>query len=149
MDATTANDDDTTPEYVQKVLNEFHDANSPQEPYRRLIQRFANQEVVYLAGSLDRCNVSSGGGWCRSHGLETTCADQLQGTNRWERHERYVAMLHRVGVTHHRQVVVPGVGHDHGLVINSPEGLRVLFGQKDDYQDEAGASIVEGATVAS
>lgn len=115
-----------TPDYVQRVLNQFANSSSP-NPFQHLVDRFAKQSVVYLAGSMDRCNVSSGKGWCSSHGLETKCEDELQGTNRWERNERYTVMLRRVGVEHHPKVVLHGVGHDHSLMFSSPEGLQVLF----------------------
>lgn len=121
----TVND---TPDYVLRVLSEFRDINNSRQPFHRLIDRFADQSVVYLAGSMDRCNVSSANdGWCDSHGLEATCGDELQGTNRWERNGRYTAMLKRVGVSGHRKMVVHGVGHDHSLMFSSPEGLEVLF----------------------
>jgi pimeloyl-ACP methyl ester carboxylesterase len=117
-----------TPGYIKKVLKAFYNSSNEQQPFHRLVDRFANQSVVYLAGSLDRCNVSStSGGWCNSHGLEATCGDELQGTNRWGRIERYMAMLKGVGVQKHRKVVVHGVGHDHSLMFSSPEGLDVLF----------------------
>lgn len=97
-----------------------------------LIQRFGNRKVSYLAGEADRCNVSESqhhNGWCFSHGLETSCADMLQGTTRWERNLRHVASLRKLGVSSKTQErrVVPGVGHDHSLIFTSPVGLDVLF----------------------
>ena len=118
-----------------------------------LFRRFVTaRRVIYLEGRQDRCNVSlSSEGdtadgerrdtpWCESHGLETTCADQLQGSNRWERNARYMEMLQQVTNRtaveacggYHRRVVVPGVGHDHSLMFASPQGLRALFGMDDD-----------------
>jgi len=109
-----------------------------------LIERFRNRTVVYLAGSQDRCNVSSeagagSGNWCDSHGLETTCMDELQGGNRWERHERYVQSLRKFPRSSFivRSVVVPGVGHDHSLVFNSDEGLEAIFGELPAGRDGA------------
>jgi hypothetical protein len=67
----------------------------------RVIARYKHdRQVVYLIGDRDRCNVSSessslypSGGWCDSHGLETTCMDEVQGSNRYERNERFVISL--------------------------------------------------------
>lgn len=97
-----------------------------------LTRRFIGRRVVYMAGSQDRCNVSDDdtrNGWCYSHGLETkTCMDQLQGTNRWERHNNYLTSLRMLNFSsniHHR--TVPSVGHDHSLMFNSREGLESIF----------------------
>ena len=95
-----------------------------------LIHRFAMREVTYLAGGLDRCNVAEPG-WCNSHGLETTCSDELQGTNRWERGLRYIRSLEQVvfsGTSRHTRIVVDQVGHDHSLMFTQPAGIRALFG---------------------
>ena len=95
-----------------------------------LIQRFASRDVTYLAGSADRCNVSESknhGGWCYSHGLETSCMDMLQGTTRWERNVRYVESLRKLDVVTHKRRVVSGVGHDHSLIFTSSTGLSALF----------------------
>lgn len=95
-----------------------------------LIQRFATRQVVYLAGSQDRCNVSEyeENGWCYSHGLETSCMDQLEGHTRWERHFNYLASLDRLDVPYHR-FTIPNVGHDHSLMFNSENGMHAIFGQ--------------------
>jgi hypothetical protein len=96
-----------------------------------VLQRYRTQNVLYLVGSLDRCNVSESRttGWCNSHGLETKCMDQLQGTNRFERNARFLASLDHLGFgrNHHRRVVVPGVGHDHSLMFQSPEGIQAIY----------------------
>ena len=57
-----------------------------------------HRSIVYLIGNLDRCSApghraSTEG--CNSHGLETTCMDELQGKNRYERNARYWASLER------------------------------------------------------
>ena len=101
-----------------------------------LVQRYAARELLYLAGSRDACNVSSTStntaAWCNSHGLETTCRDECQGPNRWERHLRYMASLKLVfdgnTTSNHTSIIIPGVGHDHSLIFNSPDGLEALFG---------------------
>jgi pimeloyl-ACP methyl ester carboxylesterase len=107
-------------------------------PYRRnvasnvstLIGRLQHRSMTYLAGSVDRCNVSDEtGGWCHSHGLEMSCMDMLQGANRWERSARYYSSLRLLGIwKHHHRQVVKGVGHDHSLMFQSPVGLEALFG---------------------
>jgi pimeloyl-ACP methyl ester carboxylesterase len=96
-----------------------------------LTQRFAARQVVYLAGSQDVCNVTGHQeGWCYSHGLEMTCMDEIQGSNRLERNLRYVSSLFKMEVPYTR-IVIPGVGHDHSLMFNSPNGLRAIFGDLD------------------
>jgi pimeloyl-ACP methyl ester carboxylesterase len=112
-------------------------------PYRRnvasnvstLIGRLQHRSMTYLAGSVDRCNVSDEkGGWCHSHGLEMSCMDMLQGANRWERSARYYASLRLLGVwRHHHRQVVKGVGHDHSLMFQSPGGLQALFGGERNH----------------
>ena len=134
--------------YLVQTLQEFD------YDYKALKQRFAQRHVGYLIGSQDRCNVSSSEErplpWCHSHGLETTCADQLQGHTRMERHVRYYqslwqsfslfdnnknniitqrndTALRRRRPHRHWAVTIPGVGHDHSLMFNSPRGLYELF----------------------
>ena len=94
-----------------------------------LMERFAGRRITYLAGGADRCNVSEyeRDGWCFSHGLETSCMNMLQGSNRWERNLRYCTSLRRLGIKTHKRWVVSGVGHDHSLIFTSPSGLEALF----------------------
>jgi pimeloyl-ACP methyl ester carboxylesterase len=108
--------------YVEAVLNDTD--------ISFLTQRFAARQVVYLAGSLDVCNVTTNDhqdAWCYSHGLETTCMDEIQGSNRLERNLRYFSSLLKMEIPHSR-MVIPGVGHDHSLMFNSANGLRAIFG---------------------
>eukprot|EP01065_Artemidia_motanka_P027412 TRINITY_DN32617_c0_g1_i1.p1 TRINITY_DN32617_c0_g1~~TRINITY_DN32617_c0_g1_i1.p1 ORF type:complete len:431 (+),score=101.18 TRINITY_DN32617_c0_g1_i1:56-1294(+) len=92
-----------------------------------LSTRYAARDVFYLIGGSDVCNVTRG--WCQSHGLETTCADMLQGRTRRERAEQYHAFLRRhYGRDVHGKGVVPGVGHDHALMFESSVGLSAVFG---------------------
>lgn len=99
-----------------------------------VLERFKNRQVVTLAGGRDLCNVSSStpaaDRWCDSHGLEMTCMDELQGSNRLERSARYMASLGELGFSKHRQrrVVVPHVGHDHSLMFQSQKAIEVLYG---------------------
>jgi hypothetical protein len=106
-------------------------------PYRKrllsnataVVGRYASRNMVYLAGGADRCNISRGApGWCDSHGLETTCMDELQGSNRFERNSRYIASLRRLGIWEgHERIVVPGVGHDHAMMFQSKEGIEAIY----------------------
>jgi len=141
---------ETTPDYVQAVLQDYFDDTTPNNPYHYLIERFAERRSVYLQGSQDRCNVSSTSlsatgrtndrPWCQSHDLETTCQDELQGRTRFERSKRYMEMLALVGATgagNHVRLVVPMVGHDHSLMFASPQGLQALF-----HLDELAAGLV-------
>lgn len=123
-------DIDTVPSYVKAVIDQLGVVG--------LKSRFAKRSLVYLVGGLDICD---GGSWCNSHGLETTCRDQLQGSNRRERHDRYMASLDLLNIPYHR-LVVPGVGHDHSLMFNSANGLKALFGTLDDDGDDGVAFIV-------
>lgn len=115
-------------------------------PYRQhiahnvshLISRFQGRTITYLAGSQDRCNVSEPNGWCHSHGLETTCMDEVQGEDRLVRSARYMSSLRLAGFgsTHTRRIV-PGVGHDHAMMFQSPTGIDTIFGGTDELEDRA------------
>jgi pimeloyl-ACP methyl ester carboxylesterase len=126
--------DESCPQYDQWEWG-LADDGDLEVPYRdrallnasQVIADFRSRRVVYLAGNLDRCNVSSAG-WCDSQGLETSCMDEIQGSNRLERNGRYLASLRRLGIWKgHTRRVVQGVGHDHALVFQSLEGLEALF----------------------
>jgi pimeloyl-ACP methyl ester carboxylesterase len=105
-----------------------------------VVEQFKSRQVLYLAGALDRCNISKVVGWCHSHGLETTCMDNLQGSNRIERNERYMSSLRMIGIwKNHARRVVEGVGHDHSLMFQSQIGLESVFGEwdgEDIYEED-------------
>lgn len=113
-------------------------------PYRQratqntseLISCFQGRTITYLAGSQDRCNVSESNGWCHSHGLETTCMDEAQGGDRLVRSARYMSSLRVAGFgsTHTRRIV-PGVGHDHAMMFQSPIGIDSIFGGTYHLED--------------
>ncbi|MDH5254631.1 MAG: hypothetical protein OEW72_01835 [Gammaproteobacteria bacterium] len=64
---------------------------------------FANRNVIYLLGSRDTYIDSN---------LDTSCAANLQGRNRYERGVKfYQHLAAHFGRPVHRQIVVPGVGH--------------------------------------
>jgi pimeloyl-ACP methyl ester carboxylesterase len=106
--------------YVQRALARAGSVGA-------LVSEYANRDLIYLAGAMDKCNVAVG--WCKSHGLETTCADQLQGRTRLERSRNYYTYLTAYyGRAVHRWVEVPGVGHDHALMFESEAGVAAIFG---------------------
>lgn len=95
-----------------------------------LIERFLHRRTIYMIGAQDRCNTTGRTDWCYSHGLETTCADELQGSTRYERVFHYFQSLLRYNKAfshRHEFRKVPEVGHDHSLMFNSPEGMKTLF----------------------
>lgn len=126
------------PEYNQWEWG-LQDGGNSHVPYRdralagnvtAILERYKIRSVYYLVGGLDRCNVSehAQSGWCHSHGLETTCMDQLQGHNRYERSLRYVMSLRRLGYfDKHQHMVIPGVGHDHSMMFQSSHGMHAIY----------------------
>jgi len=119
--------DFVAPLYVTKILQE---SNSTEW----ILQRFAQRDMVYLAGGLDRCNVSKYeiNGWCFSNGLETTCMDNWQGPDRLLRHYNYLAAIAlRLPSNRHRHAIVPGVGHDHSLMFHSLVGRSYILGEHE------------------
>jgi pimeloyl-ACP methyl ester carboxylesterase len=110
-----------------------------------VLDRYKDRRVIYLIGGLDRCNVSEvNTGWCFSHGLETKCMDNLQGLNRFERHERYISSLRRLGYSskYHIDVQVEGVGHDHSMMFQSSQGINAIY-----YRDENSWDFLEQDSV--
>ena len=111
------------PPYVKNALTKYGSVSN-------LTTMFSKRDVVYLAGGLDVCNIpdtKNPNGWCNSHGLETSCRDMIQGSNRLERHHWYCASLQQLNISH-RCFVVPYVGHDHALMFSSSIGTTALFG---------------------
>ena len=92
-----------------------------------LLERYRKRQLFYLVGGQDKCNISSHG-WCNSHGLETTCMDNLQGATRLERNENYIVSLFKLEMRqNHVRIVVQGIGHDHSLIFQSIEGQNAIF----------------------
>ena len=109
-------------------ISPYKDRVLEQLSVAQLIVRYGHRKVTYLAGSLDRCNVTGKGQWCQSHDLGMSCADLMQGTDRWDRHLRYMESLKLVGIVdNHTSQTVEGVGHDHALMFTSLVGRSVLF----------------------
>ncbi|CAJ1932485.1 unnamed protein product [Cylindrotheca closterium] len=125
----------------------------------KLIDEFQHKDVTYLAGSLDICNETEPDlllgdddedghdqqqqQHCHSHGLETTCMDELQGHTRMERGNLYMESLQYIwakSTTHcHKRMIVPGVGHDHSLMFNSAVGMEAIFGKQQQMGHCTGA----------
>jgi len=100
-----------------------------------VIDSFRQRQVIYLSGSLDLCpgdNMEDIK--CHSHGIETTCMDELQGKNRFDRSLLYLHSLVNLSSTepggwkNHQRHVVEGVGHDHSLMWTSQNGIDAIFG---------------------
>ena len=94
------------------------------------VRAFAARDVWYLPGLADVCDVAKATSptQCESHGLEITCADELQGAMRLKRFERYNASLaeHYAVPKVHNARPVPDVGHAHSLIFQSAEALSVM-----------------------
>jgi pimeloyl-ACP methyl ester carboxylesterase len=121
---STKHNTHTVPSYVQNKLLMYKSVHN-------LTMIFSKRDVTYLVGGLDVCTVPDSkqpySGWCNSHGLETSCENMMQGSNRFERHYWYCTSLQYMNVTH-RCLVVPGVGHDHSLMLSSNIGRHCIFG---------------------
>ena len=99
-----------------------------------LFCRYASRDIVYLSGQRD---IETLGSQICGRGKE----DGYQGPSRRERSERFFAALQFRGEEVefcgrsdggnsqvHDRHVVKLVGHDHGLIFQSPEGIHAMFG---------------------
>ena len=85
--------------------------------------QYATQRVTYLQGGAD---VLTGGK--ASHDLDTSCAAEAQGPNRFQRSTHFSNYVHaHFPNAPQYRVVVPGVGHDNGTMFGSAQGLVALF----------------------
>lgn len=111
---------------VKKLIS--HGDNS------ELFCRYASRDVVYLSGQRDLGSLGS-----QICGQDKE--DGYQGPSRRERSERFFAALQiqnreieacgRIdgdSTNVHKRHVVKNVGHDHGLIFQSPEGIHAMFG---------------------
>lgn len=86
---------------------------------RMLPDRFLARDVTYLLGEEDTMMDS---------GLDTSCAANLQGSQRFERGMVFAAYLDvRYPTQSHMVVTVPGVGHSKSAMYESAEGVATLF----------------------
>jgi hypothetical protein len=115
-------------DYVNKVLIDQYHSNYPM-----LIERYRQRHIIYIIGEVDQCPISESDhtGYCNSHGLETSCADMLQGIHRYERHWNYYVSLQNIvyhnQIINHDRYTIPHIGHDHSLLFHSKIGLQVIF----------------------
>lgn len=152
------------PPAVQQVCPEFNGwewgLNGSFPPYvaaagpaAELVKRYAALDVVYLLGQNDTCNEQLEPG-CHSHGLETTCMDNLEG---WMRLYRglhfytYLQIFYALQRQVHMYALVPNVGHDNTLMFQSPQGLSAIFGRPTHKPllVQTSATVVAVAVVAT
>ncbi|WP_434574190.1 alpha/beta hydrolase [Pseudomonas sp. Z3-6] len=89
----------------------------------QLEENYVKRDIVYLLGQQDIDP--------EHPALDKGCEAQTQGAYRLLRGHfffDYLTRRHPEGLNQ-RLIEVPGVGHDGDGMFNSPEGLRVLFGQ--------------------
>jgi len=111
---------------VQKLIDQGDNSE--------LFCRYASRDIVYLSGQRD---IETLGSQICGQGKE----DGYQGPSRRERSERFFASLQLRGrevefcgrsggetTQVHDRHVVKNVGHDHGLIFQSPEGVQAMFG---------------------
>eukprot|EP00537_Pseudo-nitzschia_pungens_P007605 CAMPEP_0172360222 /NCGR_PEP_ID=MMETSP1060-20121228/4298_1 /TAXON_ID=37318 /ORGANISM="Pseudo-nitzschia pungens, Strain cf. cingulata" /LENGTH=702 /DNA_ID=CAMNT_0013082165 /DNA_START=173 /DNA_END=2281 /DNA_ORIENTATION=+ len=119
----TRNDHEDCPGYNQWEYG-LEDGGSMNVPYwqrvmardskARIVHRYLSERSVsYLIGDLDRCDDDGTNRRCQSHGLETTCADELQGKNRYERNALYLASLELEPELYHHYHYHHDHHHDH------------------------------------
>lgn len=83
-----------------------------------LISQYISRNVTYLLGDAD----------ILSTGLDTTCAANLQGSNRYQRGLAYFNHINKFYITHiHKKVIVPGVGHSGRDMLTSDLAKPLLF----------------------
>lgn len=87
--------------------------------YEEMVKRYAQRNVIYLAGDLDRLPVRAE---CED--------DDFQGHNRFERSKIYFDYLTDFfGQPTHRRYVAKETPHDHCLIFQSAAGRKALFGE--------------------
>lgn len=89
----------------------------------QLEERYIKRDIVYLLGQQDTDP--------EHPALDKSCEAQTQGPYRLLRGHfffDYLTRRHPEGLNQ-RLIEVPGVGHNGDGMFNSPEGLKVLFGQ--------------------
>jgi pimeloyl-ACP methyl ester carboxylesterase len=85
----------------------------------RIRHQYIGRLVTYLLGSADVD---------QDDDLETVCAANVQGRNRFERGRFYYSALRTFFPSaQHDMVIVPEVGHDHDAMFNSTQGKTAIF----------------------
>lgn len=82
-------------------------------------QQYASRRVTYLLGNADVH---------QDKDLESNCAANAQGANRFQRGCLYYAFIKTFFPTaRHDMVIIPGVGHDYDAMFNSSPGKTAIF----------------------
>jgi pimeloyl-ACP methyl ester carboxylesterase len=85
----------------------------------RIRHQYISRRVTYLLGNADVD---------QDDDLETVCAANVQGRNRFERGLFYYSAIRTFFPSvQHDMVIVPEVGHDHDAMFNSPQGKTAIF----------------------
>lgn len=89
-------------------------------PDAELIANYTRHRVTYLSGEADNED---------DEALDTNCAAEKQGQNRFQRADFYYQYIRTYYAdAPHERVVVPGVGHDRESMFSSAEAQKVVFG---------------------
>lgn len=95
---------------------------------REIRQRYGTRVVTYVAGALDTDPDDPS--------LDRSCEGRAQGPTRLARARAYQTYLRATfpdeAMDHHRLVVVPGIGHDGGAILNHPLVRQSLFGSGEE-----------------
>ncbi len=87
-----------------------------------LRQHYRKRNVIYLLGELDTF---------ADIYLDVSCPANFQGPHRLERGRRYIQhLVDEFGAeirSNHHEVIIAGVGHNHGAIFASACGVRYLF----------------------
>jgi pimeloyl-ACP methyl ester carboxylesterase len=84
-----------------------------------VLKNFATRDVTLLLGTRDK----------KSDGiLDQSCAAQTQGSNRFDRGQRFLAAVARNGLAPRlKYAIVPGVGHDEKSMLFSIQARQAIF----------------------
>ncbi len=89
----------------------------------RIRLQMEQRDIVYLLGSEDTEI---------DENLEITCEAMLQGENRLRRGQIYFNHIAEYyGYQPHLLVIAQGIGHNGYGILNSPEGVQTIFGDRD------------------
>jgi len=84
----------------------------------QLITQYLSRTVTYLLGDAD----------ILTDGMDITCYANYQGANRFERGVAYFNFINYFFPENiHTKLIVPGVGHSGASMINSTQGISVIF----------------------
>jgi len=96
-------------------MNEYMSGLGAEE----IVKRYTSHDVTYLLGEED---VN------QDHSIDDSCSAKTQGEHRLARGQFYAKMIKDTYPdAPHTEVLVPGVGHDHGQMFNSEQGKAAIF----------------------